>query len=61
MTSSSYRHTSDSRRGIFPVRERRVGEISDTVQEEDSGPPEEEEVDGEFGGLYDPHYEQAGF
>ena len=51
----------DSRKGIFPIRELRVGEISDTVHEEDSAPPEEGELDGEVGGLYDSHYDQAGF
>ena len=60
-TAPSSRQTTDSRRGIFPVRERRVGEISDTVPEEDSAPPEEGELDGEVGGLYDSQYDQAGF
>ena len=53
--------SSDSRRGIYPVRERRVGEISDVLHEEDPGLPEEEEVNGEVGGLYDSNYEQTGF
>ena len=51
----------DSRKGIFPIRELRVGEISDTVHEEDSAPPEEGQLDGEVGGLFDSQYDQAGF
>ncbi len=49
----------DSRRGIFPVRDRRVGEISDAGQ-----PGEEHEVSQEVGGLYndqDYHYDQPDF
>ena len=53
--------SSDSRRGIYPVRERRVGEISDVLHEEDTELPEGEEVNGEVGGLYDSNYEQTGF
>ena len=53
--------SSDSRRGIYPVRERRVGEISDVLHEEDPGLPEEEEVSGDVGGLYDSNFEQTGF
>ena len=61
-TTPSGRSAMDSRRGIFPVRERRVGEISDTGHEEHSAPPEEGgELDGEVGGLYDAKYDQAGF
>ena len=60
-TASSSRQAMDSRKGIFPIRERRVGKISDTVHEEDSAPPEEGELDGEVGGLYDSQYDQAGF
>ena len=51
--------SSDSRRGIFPVWERMVGEISDTGHEGEPSPPEEgNEGNQEVGGLYDAHYDQ---
>ena len=41
------------------MRERRVGEISDTGHEGGPSPPEEgNEVNQEVGGLYDAHYDQ---
>ena len=58
-SSSGRSAISDSRRGIFPVRERRVGEISDTGHEGELSPPEEgNEGNQEVGGLYNAHYDQ---
>ena len=52
----------DSRKGIFPVRDRRVEEISDTGHEGDPSPPEGgSEMNNEVGGLYDAHYDQSNF
>ena len=57
-SSSGRSAISDSRRGIFPVRER-VGEISGTGHEGELSHPEEgNEGNQEVGGLYNAHYDQ---
>ena len=49
---------SNSRNGILPYRERRVGEISDSGQEGGAPAPEEkDDINQEVGGLYDAQYD----